>query len=161
MTWTSFPVVIQINAIDTIHILMVDVLAHTREDGPSQVAVVHIKQFIILIFINWIPQGAFALDHHREDRFLVDDSHIKGLLSLGVLRFMGLYNLIEQFLQCHIHSHAVRQFACLYKGAHLGQKRLDSLGSIRHGENDGRIRRNRVLQCGPGIKTMDSSPLPL
>ena len=39
--------VIQIDAIDAIHILMTDILAHLRQDSQSQVAVIDIHYVII------------------------------------------------------------------------------------------------------------------
>ena len=100
--------VIQIDAIDTVHILVADILAHAREDSPSQVMVFNVHDIAIRILIYGISQGALALQHHREDGFLVDDSHIEGLIRSAV--GIGLHDFIDKFLQCHIHSHAVWQF---------------------------------------------------
>ena len=98
--------VIQIDAIDTVHILVADILAHAREDSPSQVMVFNVHDIAIRILIYGISQGTLALQHHREDGFLVDDSHIESLIRSAV--GIGLHDFIDKFLQCHIHSHITR-----------------------------------------------------
>ncbi len=123
----TLTVIIQIDAIDAVHVFVADILAHSRQDGPSHVMVIEIHNLTICIFVNWISQGAFALQKHREDRFLIDDSHIESLIRFAV--GIGLHDFIDQFLQSHIHSHAVRQFTGLDKGAHLIQELFGALGN--------------------------------
>ena len=58
-------VVIQIDAIDAVHVLVVDVIAHARHHGPSHVTTVEIHNLVVGIFINGISQGTLALEHRR------------------------------------------------------------------------------------------------
>ncbi len=123
----TLTVIIQIDAIDAVHVFVADILAHYRQDGPSHVMVIEIHNLTICIFVNRISQGAFALQYHCEGSFLVDDSHIERLVLFSV--GIGFHSFIDQFLQSHIHSHAVRQFTGLDKGAHLIQELFGALGN--------------------------------
>jgi hypothetical protein len=93
----TLTVIIQIDAIDAVHVFVADILAHSRQDGPSHVMVIEIHNLTICIFVNRISQGAFALQKHREDRFLIDDSHIESLIRFAV--GIGLHDFIDQFLK--------------------------------------------------------------
>ena len=49
--------VIQIDAIDTVHILVADILAHAREDSPSQVMVFNVHDIANDVFLPFLREA--------------------------------------------------------------------------------------------------------
>ena len=92
-------------------------------------------------------RGALALQHRHEDRFLVDDSHIEGLIRFTV--GIGFYDFMHQFLYGHSRSNTAVQFTRLNKGLYLSKKLSGTFDGIWYREGGGRVRRHRVLQGAP------------
>ena len=63
----TLTVIIQIYAIDAVHVFVADILAHSRQDGLSHVMVIEIHNLTICIFVNrispaWAATGLITTD---------------------------------------------------------------------------------------------------
>ena len=130
-------IVIQIDAIDAVHVLVVDIIAHTRHNSPSYITLIEIHNLVIRIFINRISQGPLALQHRCEDSFLVDDSYIEGLILFAV--GIGFYDFMDQFLQCYSRCNTAVQFTRLDKGLYLNKELSGAFKGIWYRVGYGRV----------------------